>query len=262
MMDGDYGFDDEYLGLSEGRMLEAFALNKFRLSYDEYLNPDEPEWRMVDFEENAWGIYEDVKHHFLVQNGFVFVEYPEYCSWNGRWQIIDGLTGLGRRAYSYVSRDIWWNMSRRKPDFSVSLTYWSDYLESAYFPGEEAFTRVRNLRDPMFDALRERIPETRRKMWERELIRSKDNPKLRFWDRLATTTYPELESLKLGMTEHLVEAWIKQVEKITTPDDPLFAEVMALGDEYNLVKNVAFQQKLMVWTPVDNEGKRQALTPW
>jgi hypothetical protein len=147
----------------------------------------------------------------------------------------------------------------------------------------------------MFDALKERVPLVRARVWREYL--SKLYPTESAWNRVMHEDLPGMKTVQVDfvplyrrswlahiprlrilkdkafqiaralepryfadITEAVhqrhVDLWIAEVQRITLPDSQMFEEVEKLSDDFHLVKAEAFLQKMKCWTPLDEEGRR------
>jgi hypothetical protein len=206
------------------------------------------------------------------------------------------LTDIGKMALRYASQDVYWSITYHRPLYEMSQNEWGNYLDGArYENAESVFRRIESLGHPMFDHLKERIPDKRAAVWRNYLSRCWPNDSA--WSSLRVTQLLGLDEIKrdrvalqrarwkatipnitmvnnnlfnsarlLDPTEFpdvIAEAhdrhvalWIDEVQKITNPESKLFAEVDALPERFDLVKAEAFLQKMKCWTPLDEKGRR------
>ncbi|RYD66074.1 MAG: hypothetical protein EOP83_05920 [Verrucomicrobiaceae bacterium] len=299
-VDPDERHEDPIMRPHEAQMLKTIA------RFDALFTPDEiaEDMRYMSESEENQAISEVVKHAYdsrLFRKGYFNFDMPVFDWKADRWIFPASITNLGYEAYKTVSRDVFWNITRAKPDYLASIDYYTEVMDQVSIgASEEVFKRIDNLRHSCYDRLRERIPEERARLWEGALRASSD-PTGSIWNSLYLSQLDGLETLKERRVEFHVSAylrgiqradnienyllqphaimsiprdsrydcvrtaidarvvaiWIARVQKITDPNDKLFARVEALPEEqFHLVKAEAFLQKMKCWTPLDEKGRR------
>lgn len=220
-------------------------------SFEDLNPPDEKTpLKAHEREEHAWTLYDEIRRHRLVEEGYLRVFTPVRRAWD-HYTLDHELTGRGFCAFECISEDMLWNRLQRRPAVTASIRFWDEFLDKTTY--DEQYQRLRivaELRSDHLYGVRKRVPEVRRRLFENEARRKAEDPLNRFWDVLAQTApYPELDGLRARRLELHIAAWQARVGSIRDKKSKIFDEVALLGDEYQIVKDEAFHRKLLVWVP-------------